>query len=176
MISAPHASEPRLGNPGQPTIARGMGGEAVRRVQRAIHRTRECDALVDGVFGPATERAVRRVQARAGIAVDGVVGPETWAVLPDGAPMPMLLAGSTGEIVRRLQGILNDWAWGRNAARPGPTDGVFGPRTALAVRAFQAAHRMPADGGVGDRTWCATLEAVSATLESETGCEHLLEE
>lgn len=36
---------------------------------------------VDGAFGSNTDRAVRRLQDRAGIAVDGIVGPDTWKVL-----------------------------------------------------------------------------------------------
>jgi|GEM_PF-3699973 len=36
---------------------------------------------VDGTFGPRTESAVRGFQTKAGCAVDGIVGPETWAKL-----------------------------------------------------------------------------------------------
>ncbi|MDT0490589.1 peptidoglycan-binding protein [Streptomyces sp. NPDC012600] len=36
---------------------------------------------VDGVYGPNTEQAVKRLQARAGIEDDGLVGPDTWKVL-----------------------------------------------------------------------------------------------
>lgn len=37
--------------------------------------------VVDGAFGNNTDRAVRRLQDRAKIAVDGIAGPDTWKVL-----------------------------------------------------------------------------------------------
>lgn len=36
---------------------------------------------VDGVIGPRTIRAVKRLQQKAGLPPDGVVGPQTWQVL-----------------------------------------------------------------------------------------------
>jgi hypothetical protein len=39
------------------------------------------DIEADGFFGPATEQAVRSFQGDAGLAVDGLVGPNTWAAL-----------------------------------------------------------------------------------------------
>lgn len=36
---------------------------------------------VDGVIGPKTTRAVKRLQQKAGLPPDGVVGPQTWQVL-----------------------------------------------------------------------------------------------
>jgi hypothetical protein len=72
-----------------------MRGADVRAVQaRLIERDAELARLVataDGLFGPATERAViafqRRFRDRYGLEVDGVVGPLTWGALfaPTGA-------------------------------------------------------------------------------------------
>lgn len=36
---------------------------------------------VDGVYGEMTTRAVKRLQEKAGLATDGLVGPQTWKVL-----------------------------------------------------------------------------------------------
>jgi hypothetical protein len=43
---------------------------------------------VDGLFGPATERAVREFQRLEGIGQDGVVGPTTWGRLFAGLAVP----------------------------------------------------------------------------------------
>jgi len=57
-------------NPGQPTIAPGATGDAVRRLQRALRRTPDLGLSVDGVFGPKTETAVKGFQQGTGLAVD----------------------------------------------------------------------------------------------------------
>jgi peptidoglycan hydrolase-like protein with peptidoglycan-binding domain len=78
---------------GTPVHAPGAStpAEAVRHLQEALH------IQADGEFGPQTEAAVKRLQAHDGLAVDGVVGPETWHALglsehstlhPDAALMP----------------------------------------------------------------------------------------
>lgn len=55
-----------------------MRGDDVRAAQRAAGVTS------DGLFGPATERAVKRLQRGAGLLDDGVVGPLTWAAIDRG--------------------------------------------------------------------------------------------
>jgi peptidoglycan hydrolase-like protein with peptidoglycan-binding domain len=169
-----HAKEVEMPNPGQPTIANGASGEAVRRLQRALRRTPNLSIAVDGIFGPATEAAVREFQQGSGLAVDGVVGPATWNALPDGGPMPTLREGSTGAVVRSLQRVLTNGAPGEWNTTPGPIDGEFGPRTRASVAAFQTWAGVAADGIVGDQTWSVSLHALSATLETQVGLQYVI--
>jgi len=162
-------------NPGQPTISRGDTGDAVRRLQRALRRTPDPSLAVDGVFGAQTEQAVLAFQSGAGLPSDGVVGPRTWAALPDGGPMPTLAQGARGDVVQQLQRILANGAPGQWRVGPGPLDGVFGARTAASVKAFQRWGGVGVDGVVGDQTWAVSLHAASATLETAVGLQFVLE-
>lgn len=56
-------------------LKRGSTGRYVKLVQDRV------GAATDGIYGPVTERAVREFQRDHRLAVDGIVGPETWAAL-----------------------------------------------------------------------------------------------
>jgi peptidoglycan hydrolase-like protein with peptidoglycan-binding domain len=65
-----------------PGAGRAVGGAApVRALQRRLARAGYSPGPIDGIFGPATERAVRRYQATHGLRVNGVAGPRTIARL-----------------------------------------------------------------------------------------------
>lgn len=61
----------------------------------------------------------------------------------------LLRSGSQGDEVRRLQEILNTQGYGLDV------DGIFGSNTKNAVKQYQAANGLQADGIVGDQTWGA---------------------
>jgi len=63
---------------------------------------------------------------------------------------PTLRQGATGEHVRYLQTRLNTLQKAGLVA-----DGIFGPKTDAAVRAFQRARGLVIDGIVGPKTWGA---------------------
>jgi peptidoglycan hydrolase-like protein with peptidoglycan-binding domain/GH24 family phage-related lysozyme (muramidase) len=139
-------------------------GEDVQAVQQAIARA-GFPLMADGVFGPATERALRQFQASRGLVADGIVGPQTWAALqtqtvtrpPAQGPPPqstpthirvLRLANpnSRGDDVRAVQQAI------ARAGFPLTADGVFGPATDRAVRQFQASRGLTVDGIVGSQT------------------------
>ena len=58
-----------------PMVSQGTIGPAVKRLQQLLGIT------ADGIFGPQTGRAVRGYQAAHHLAVDGIVGTNTWKSL-----------------------------------------------------------------------------------------------
>ena len=63
-----------------PTLRNGSRGEAVKELQRLLNQ-HGYFLQVDGIWGPQTDSAVRGFQYRAGLVVDGIVGPKTWGKL-----------------------------------------------------------------------------------------------
>jgi hypothetical protein len=125
-----------------PVKRRGDTGEAVRTIQYLL-RARGYSLAVDGIFGAETEARVKSFQQSKGLAVDGIVGNQTWEAL-----IITVQRGSTGDAVRAVQSQLNTRGYGL------AVDGVFGSATEAAVRDFQSRNGLAVDGIVGPNTWC----------------------
>jgi peptidoglycan hydrolase-like protein with peptidoglycan-binding domain len=68
--------------PPQPTLRKGSSGNAVAFLQNRLNARGATPRLVvDGIFGPKTDAAVRSFQRSRGLVVDGIVGPKTWTAL-----------------------------------------------------------------------------------------------
>ena len=115
---------------------------------------------VDGSFGPGTLAAVKAFQSKEGLTSDGVVGPMTKTSLyaahvPTAIPLTSsqcptdITEGEDDGCVTQLQTLLNS-----HGASIG-VDGSFGPGTLSAVKSFQSAHGLSADGVVGPNTKAA---------------------
>ena len=66
-------------NPG--TLVSGTKGDRVFNLQKSLTKLGLNAGNIDGIFGGATEAAVKQFQASKGLQVDGKVGPNTQAAL-----------------------------------------------------------------------------------------------
>jgi peptidoglycan hydrolase-like protein with peptidoglycan-binding domain len=63
-----------------PILREGSSGDVVRALQSVLTRQWRSPQGIDGNFGPATKASVEGFQWWGGVAVDGVVGDQTWSV------------------------------------------------------------------------------------------------
>jgi murein DD-endopeptidase MepM/ murein hydrolase activator NlpD len=128
-----------------------MGSPSVAAVQVALRAKGLYSGTVDGFAGPATRIAVRSLQRRAGLAVDGIAGPQTLGALGRrGRPRlgsRLLHLGSSGFDVAELQFLL---AW--HGFPSATIDGGFGSHTEGALIRFQRYARLTRDGVAGRAT------------------------
>lgn len=155
---------------GSIVLRSGSSGALVVFLQHCLERAGFDPGGADGSFGPKTTAAVEAFQNAAGIAVDGIVGPQTWghlygallgakgtppasgtwaavAAFVDACRHAVLAIGASGPFVIALQNELM-----RHGLRV-QADGQFGPKTQAAVMYFQATRHLTVDGIVGPQTW-----------------------
>lgn len=125
-----------------PTFKNGDAGSEVFAIQHLLNANGS-NLNVDGIFGPLTQSNVEDFQTDNNLSEDAIVGPETWKVL-----IVQVSQGKEGPAVRAVQKLLKD-KFGYNIN----IDGIFGPATASAVKDFQTAKGLTADGIVGPKTW-----------------------
>lgn len=63
------------------TLKKGSLGSKVVYLQKIINDHYHLGLLEDAIFGESTEAAVREIQKKEGLSVDGIVGVSTWSVL-----------------------------------------------------------------------------------------------
>ncbi|MEG4501419.1 peptidoglycan-binding protein [Microcoleus sp. F10-C6] len=154
------------------TISAGADGPEVAAIQQRLQVHNFKVGTIDGTYGSRTTSAVRAFQQSKGLNADGIVDKETWTALaadpasaPEtvqsnpptlstaavpGNPPTLLNKGAVGSKVKTLQVRLEMQGYD-----PGPIDGIFGARTATAVKSFQEYKGLMANGMVDETTWKA---------------------
>ena len=167
-------------------LAEGSQGAAVRVLQYFLSYVAQyvgavIPVAVDGVFGPKTRASVESFQRTYGLPIDGIVGEITWNLLyntylgmltgvdieyREGRVLPFpgrpLSLGDTGDEVRALQEYLDFVAQYVTSIPRITADGIFGPGTERAVRAFQEIFSPSfVSGIVGAGTWFDLMNVYS---------------
>jgi Putative peptidoglycan binding domain len=144
-----------------PLEQEGSTGEDVKTVQYLV-RAHGHSITVDGVFGPQTKSAVEAFQSSHGLNADGIVGPQTWPQL-----IIQVQQGNNGDAVSAVQSQIHGRGDGAHIA----VDGIFGPDTNDAVRAFQTLLGLSVDGIVGPQTWDHLVDGYLAAPDPQTAAD-----
>ena len=163
------------------TMRRYDSGENVAQLQESLITLGFLAGPADGNYGEKTVAAVKAFQRANGLKVDGTAGAETQQLLFGGTaksatvaatptPTPKATAtpapektdtlkqGSKGTAVKELQQKLI-----KQGYLSGNADGVYGPKTVAAVKAFQKANNLKADGVAGAKTLSSLNGSPEAT-------------
>ena len=181
--SARYASSPvATANPDATrTLTLGMTGNDVYALQERLIELRYLSGVADGVFGAETQAALIAFQKNNGLTEDGNAGSSTLKKLAGSCkaatrttptPVPSgtvtLREGDEGENVYILQAYLFELGY-----YTGRIDGRFSAETTEAVKAFQRANGLTADGiaGKGTQSKLTSGSAIPAGNANENGQE-----
>lgn len=81
---------------------RGSSGEVVTQIQTKLKRWGYYNGTIDGVYGSATEKAVRLFQQKNGLVVDGKAGKQTLAAMGITASTAASTTDANVELLARL--------------------------------------------------------------------------
>ncbi len=177
-----------------PPLRLGSGGDDVRTLQIRLNRISDNYpsipkiAIPDGVFSFDTENSVKRFQEIFGLTPDGIVGNATWYKVlflynavkrlnelnSEGITLSevtqqfpeAVVPGTVSNTVRNIQYLLAYLAEFYDEIPSVELDGIYGPATEQAVRAFQQLFELPITGTVDIPTWDALYRTYLGFIEA----------
>ena len=133
-----------------------MEGDDIFQLQTLL-KANGYDLTVDGVFGSKTEKAVRELQKKNGLTVDGIVGENTATVLccdfdenlylGENRMIKLTSPLTTGPDIKMIQEFFTE-----DGEKLG-IDGEYGKATQTVIKNFQKKSNISADGIIGPVTW-----------------------
>ena len=147
---------------GLPVLKKGAQGIQVKRMQHFLCYAGQMSASnmanFDGIFGSGTESALNRFLATGGKPQNGTCDGMVWNwFMATGDGVPTLKKGATGGDVVRMQRMLAANGY-MDPANQGNFDGQFGSGTESALKRFQSAKGLTADGICGQNSWTKLLK------------------
>lgn len=144
---------------GIPMLQLGSAGEAVAGIQRTLKELGYFAGECDGMFGEATQAAIRRFQKANGLTETGMADRSTQFRLGEGKPLSwqtflessVAVFGDEGLHVRQLQRELKELGYFE-----GDSTGKFGELTQQAVSRFQENNGLEKNG-MADLGTCTLL-------------------
>ncbi len=155
-------AEPAVSPPGKPPVAR-MPGEVITDIQRELSRRGYYEGIIDGLYGPKTDAAIREFEKSFGLrpssqpnetllqtimrspgkAPKGVTG-----TIPPPSPMRIRTGNPTepSQRVVMLQRTLAEFGYGQ--IKP---SGVLDTDTQRAIERFEREHKLPVTGQPSDQ-------------------------
>jgi peptidoglycan hydrolase-like protein with peptidoglycan-binding domain len=148
------------------TYKTGSTGKAVEGIQQQLKKLGLFQGEISGYFGPQTETAVKRFQLKRGLHADGVVGTGTYKYLFEGASKSTNSSAAAKADEKNVMSIKEiQTALKKLGYYTGTVDGLSGSNTDNAIKKFQKANKLTADGVVGSGT-AKILTASVAKTES----------
>ena len=149
-------------------IRENASGETVKSVQTKLKALGFYSGSITGNAGPKTVAAIKAFQNKNGLTADGIAGPQTLAKIDaayeakggttasSSGSSNVLSLNASGTAVSNLQKDLTTLGY-----YYAQITGNYGPKTEAAVKAFQKAKGLTADGVAGAKTLSAIATAVN---------------
>lgn len=128
-------------------LSYGDTAEILKTYQERLKKLNYYNGAINGIFNSELRDAVKAFQNKNGLIADGAIGATTAELLMSDEAQPSSYSlGDSGDMVKKIQQRLVELKYMTGAT------GYFGENTETAVKRFQSANGLKADGKIGEKT------------------------